>query len=235
MCILRTALLLLFSTQLWAKKPEIYRCKQADGSTVIQDRRCVVTGLQKSVAPKSRANKTQNRNTSRTKPPVISQPRVRSQSPKNNQSHRRSGYFTFGWDRFIPVNWQMHKLMANGFDRLLLSKSQFKGTDDFDQGVELDVYGNTMTRLGKGAFAQALVLYHRIRDNTDFQLLDSQFKTHESYKVFNIKYLQANQRIALTEFYIDERHNDLFVVTVQASEANWSLYWQMAERIINQL
>ncbi len=39
----------------------------------------------------------------------------------------------------------------------------------------------------------------------------------------------------LTEFYIDEDNNDLFVITVQAKEADWSANWQLAEKIINQL
>ncbi len=235
MTVFRVVVLLLISASSWAKKGELYRCKQADGSTVIQDRRCMVTGLQQSTTPKKVNKKPLKTKQSRKQSALNLPTKARAQTRQSNQSHGRSGYFTFGWDRFIPVNWQMHKLMANGVDRLLLSKTQFQGAHDFDQGVELDVYGSTMSRLGKGAFAQALVLYHRIRDNGDFQLLDSQFKTHDSYKVFNIKYLQSNQRITLTEFYIDERHNDLFVVTVQANEANWPLYWQMAERIINQL
>lgn len=161
-------------------------------------------------------------------------------APKTNQNtgkqrSNRSPYFTFGWDRFIPANWVMQKINTNAFQQLLLSQSQFTSSTDFSDGVKLSVYSNTMRASGLGAFAQALQLYHQIRDNSSLQLLDSQFKTHPSYKVFNIKYQNQKQHILLTEFYIDEVHNDLFVLTVQANQSQWPLNWQLAEKIIQQL
>ena len=121
---------------------------------------------------------------------------------------------------------------SNLADHWLLSKSQFNGAAEFNEGVKLEVYPDTIRRSRQEAFAQALVLYHRIRDNQKFKLLDSQFKAHDNYKVFNIKYLQPNEKVALTEFYIDEFNNDLFVVTIQAKQSNWLLNWGLAESII---
>jgi hypothetical protein len=216
-----------------AKAAEIYRCVQNDGSVVIQDRPCMVTKLQQPKAknaPKRSLNKIPS-----SKP--INQAR---RTPETNQTtgkqrSNRSPYFTFGWDRFIPSNWVMQKINTTAFQQLLLSKNQFNSSIDFRDGVKLSVYSDTMRTSGVGAFAQALQLYHQIRDNSSLQLLDSQFKTHPSYKVFNIKYQNQKQHILLTEFYIDEVHNDLFVLTVQANQSQWPLNWQLAEKIIQQL
>ena len=120
-------------------------------------------------------------------------------------------------------------------DQWLLSRNQFNEVKAFGEGVKLDVYANTMMRTQQGAFAQALELYHQIRGDKKLKLLDSQFRSHQSYKVFNIKYIQPGGNLTLTEFYIDEQHNDLFVITAQAKQANWDQNWQMAESIISNL
>jgi hypothetical protein len=220
-----------------AKKSQVYACQQADGSTVIQDRRCQVTQLQQvKVKPKQSKSLKQNQPfVKNTNKPTSTIPNTQS-TPKTYRSTKiRSPYFTFGWDEFIPKNWQMLHNKSIIADHWLLSKTQFNGAAEFNEGVKLEVYPDTMRRSRQEAFAQALVLYHRIRDNQSFKLLDSQFKAHDNYKVFNIKYLQPNEKVALTEFYIDESHNDLFVITVQARQTNWQLNWQLAESIVANL
>ena len=232
--------LLAISAGIETKAAKIYRCAQGDGSVVIQDRRCLVTDLQQikpKVTNKSIPSKqpltSQQAETLERKSPVRL---PRQLKPPNSQRNSvRSPYFSLGWDGFIPANWVMQKTNSQSFQQLLLSQTQFKGLNDFRQGVKLTVYSNTMKTSGLGAFAQALQLYHQIRDNNTFELLDSQFKTHPSYKVFNIKYQNQKQLMLLTEFYIDEVHNDLFVLTVQANQSQWPLNWQLAEKIIQQL
>ena len=234
---------LLISTHIGAKAPEIYRCIQKDGSVVIQDRRCLVTDLQQAKPPKPAKRALSERallnNKAQSSPST--QPRKQANSPlqidqaKGSQKTTRSPYFVFGWDRFIPANWLVHKINTNKYQQLLLSRSQFKTPHDFTQGVKLLVYSDTMQASRLGAFAQALQLYHQIRDNSNLLLLDSQFKTHPNYKVFNIKYQNQRKQLMLTEFYIDEDNNDLFVLTVQADQSEWLANWQLAEKIISQL
>ncbi len=219
------------------KKPDLYRCLQADGSVVIQDRRCQATHLQQAKPQESKPKRLK---------PIPSKPMVKNTDPVkaiNRRAHttkvqknaQRSPYFNVGWERFIPANWQLQQIKTQRFDQLLMSRSRFNGLNDFREGVKLAVYADTVRKHRQGAFAHALQLYERIRDNEAYTLLDSQYKNHPNYKVFNIKYLLGNKDLALTEFYIDETHNDLFVLTVQARESSWLPQWQFAERIINQL
>lgn len=243
---------LMFSTNPLAKKTEVYYCKQKNGTVVIQDRRCMITELQQVKPGKSRQLKANKRKQGNShSPTAIKEQSISplipketlSQSPsrrktanlQNNVQSNRSPYFNFGWDRFIPPNWVMHKSNNRIYQQMLISQAQFGGPGDFKQGVKLSVYGDTMKVSRLDSFAQALQLYHQVRDNNNFQLLDSQFKTHPSYKVFNIKYQNQRQQLLLTEFYIDEKNNDLFVVTIQASEQDWQPNWVMAEKLIKQL
>jgi len=229
-----------FNALVGAKAPELYRCEQNNGTVVIQDRRCMITDLQQNKAQKSQRRVLSKRvisnkkahSTQATNP---SQRPNRSNTTKSRQNSSRSPYFNMGWDQFIPINWMMHKIITSKYQQLLLSRMQFKNSNDFSQGVKLTVYNNTMQESRLDAFAQALKLYHQIRDNSSFKLLGSQFKTHANYKAFNIKYQNQRQQLLLTEFYIDEDYNDLFVITVQAKEADWSLNWQLAMKIISQL
>ncbi len=219
------------------KKPALYRCQQANGKVVIQDRRCQATHLtQAKPQPTEPQRLTVTSKSATAKKPnakgVMKRQERISSSQKNN---KRSPYFTVGWERFIPANWQLHQIKTQRFDQLLMSRSQFNGLSDFREGVKLSVYADTVRKHRQGAFAHALQIYERIRDNESYTLLDSQFKSHPNYKVFNIKYQLGNRDLALTEFYIDETHNDLFVLTVQARETSWLPQWQFAERIINHL
>ncbi len=227
------------SSTVLAKKPSFYRCQQADGSVVVQDRRCQSTSLAEAKPqvskPKRPASRSQNSVVKKTNIPRQNQRINHSSSRRSDANRARSPYFTLGWDRFIPANWQLQQIKTQQYDQLLMSRTQFKGLSDFREGVKLSVYADTMRRHRQGAFAHALQLYQQIRDNNGYTLLDSQFKSHPNYKVFNIKYMLGNKDLALTEFYIDENHNDLFVVTVQARAASWQPQWQLAERVINQL
>ncbi len=224
-----------FSTQVGAKSPKIYHCLQKNGSVVIQDRRCMVTNLQqaKPLKPQRRVLSNSKAQSKPTKNPTQRPNRVAT--AKGRKNSKRSPFFTFGWDRFIPANWVMQRTNTSHYQELLLSRTQFKNKNTFIDGVKLAVYSNTMKTSRLEAFAQALQLYHQIRDNNSLRLLDSQFKSDPNYKVFNIKYQNQRQQIMLTEFYIDEVNNDLFVITVQAKEAEWSANWQLAMKIIGQL
>jgi len=53
--------------------------------------------------------------------------------------------------------------------------------------------------------------------------------------VFNIKYRLPGGRLALTEFFIDEHNNDLFVLTIQSDNQKWRSHEQLAEQIIARL
>lgn len=227
-----------FSTQNMATAPDIYRCVQNDGSVVIQDRRCMVTALQQAapIKPQKRALTRLQAETPEVIKPKSPVQRLRqTNASKPLPSSNRSPYFTVGWDGFIPNDWAMHKTITRNYQQLLLSLVQFKTANEFSQGVRLSVYSNTIKTSKQGAFAQALELYHQIRDNSSLQLLDSQFKSHPHYKVFNIKYRNQKQQLMLTEFYIDEAHNDLFVITVQAHISDWQANLQLADQIISQL
>ncbi len=211
-----------------AKKPELYRCLQKDGTVVIQDRMCMVTDLQK--APTKPENKP-------LKPTLKSKKEslgasVTSVQKSSFSETKRSPYFTFGWERFIPANWLIYRQKASGYEATWWSETKFTSPADFIDGVVLRVYKNTMAYEKQGAFAQALEHYHGIRDNDRFKLLDSQFKNHNRFKVFNIKYQQPDDILTITEYYIDERHNDLFVLTVQARPSLWTKQWELAAQII---
>ncbi len=214
----------------------MYRCQQADGTVIIQDRRCAVTELQKPKTVRPKTSKQQhNRTTAATSPKQLFKPNNLNRQSSRNSHSARSPYFNFGWDKFIPANWQLHKTKTDQYDQLLISRNRFNGYHNFKEGIKLSVYPNTMRLFRQGAFAEALKHYHGIRDNSHYKLLDSQFKTHSHFKVFNIKYMLNHSTLALTEFYIDEKHNDLFVLTVQSNEAAWLSNWNFAEQIINKL
>ncbi|MCX7554660.1 hypothetical protein OS175_12285 [Marinicella sp. S1101] len=229
-------LLLLFAfsmaSSLQAKKTKLYHCNQADGTTVIQDRKCAVTALQQ----KSQATRSERKKPLQRRPKPLQQPHqsVKPSMP-NNIAQARSPYFSFGWARFIPANWSVYKRQSRDHEQTWWSRKVLNSPAEFQAGVSLKAYKDTMSNLRMGAFAQALLLYHQIRDNPGHRLLDSQFKSHDRFKVFNIKYQQPNNILTTTEYYIDDHNNDLFVITAQAPEAQWSVQWGLAEKIINQL
>ncbi|TDR18407.1 hypothetical protein C8D91_2324 [Marinicella litoralis] len=225
-------LLLLFPVALYAKTPKFFHCQQEDGRVVVQDRRCDITQLQQAqpklkVSPK-RQKKVKVKDQGSVKPL-----QTKAQNTYSNQD--RSPYFVFGWDRFLPANWMLLKEEVGSIHHLLLSKSKFNGSNDFVSGIKLSVYSQTMRHQQQGAFSLALTLYHQIREQHSNQLIDSQFKSHERFKIFNIGYRINPSISALTEFYIDESNNDLFVLTIQSNQRNWSLNQILANEIISNL
>ncbi|WP_223788887.1 hypothetical protein [Marinicella meishanensis] len=221
-----------------AKKPTMYRCQQPDGRVVIQDRRCSVTQLPET-RPKTPVTKRPQTATTpppREAKPAQVQPRQGMRPvPPQNQRQSRSPYFAADWSRFIPKHWQKLRIQTQQNEQWLISLQAFEGLGDFNQGVRLAVYANTLRNQRQGAFALALQLYQQLRDNPGITLLDSQYKSHPNFKVFNVKYQNADRQLVVTEYYIDEQHHDLFVLTVQAPANSWSAQWLMAEHIINQL
>lgn len=233
-------ILLLFAlamaTTLQAKKTKLYHCVQTDGAMVIQDRRCAVTALQQKPQSASSVRKTSpNKHNPQKQNPQKQNYPPRDTSSPISKAQARSPYFSFGWARFIPANWSVHKRQLRHYEQTWWSKKQFNSPAEFKAGVSLKAYKDTMATLRMGAFAQALLLYHQIRDNPGHRLLDSQFKSHDRFKVFNVKYQQPSHMITTTEYYIDDHNNDLFVVTTQAPEAQWSTQWGLAEKIIDNL
>jgi hypothetical protein len=214
------------------KKFKIYKCQQADGTVVTQDRRCEVTRLQQ---PKLNKNVVK---------PVIKPNSPRSSSPKKvrkkvartvGSNNQRSPYFTFGWDQIIPKNWLLRKEEFASHHQLLLSKTKFTGSRDFNSGLKLAVYPQTNRTMSEDAFAKALTIYHQIRERYSNQLINSHFKTHNRYKIFNIEYKIDNTIYAFTEFYIDEDNNDLFVLTIQSPQNKWQQHQVLAEKIFSHL
>lgn len=226
--------MLMASPVILSKTPKLYRCQQADGREVVQDRRCVVTQLQTANSSQSKPIKP------KPKPKVLVATNkggkaVGSKPRTTNGSQARSPFFVFGWDRFLPANWMLVKEQVGSTQHLMLSKTRFNGSNDFMAGIKLSVYSKTMKSQRQGAFALALSLYHQIREQYSEQLIDSQFKTHQRYKIFNIGYRVQNSFTALTEFYIDESNNDLFVLTIQSPQSNWQLHQQLANQITSNL
>jgi len=220
-----------------AKKPEVYRCQQADGSVVIQDRKCLVTHSQPAPAKSSRADTQKAAKPSRrtaNSPLAAFDPKARVSRPRS-AAQNRSDYFQLGWERFLPANWLLIKDETPFVHHLWLSLQRFTSGQDFLQGVKLTVYPATHRSYRQGAFSHALNLYHAIREQHQERLLDSQFKSHERFKVFNLKYQLAAQQLALTEFYIDEANNDLFVLTIQSDNASWRQHERLATQIISRL
>ena len=204
---------------------------------VIQDRKCLVTHS-KPAQPKpirSKPRQADKKTTASKFNPRypgdaqarVSRPRIAGQG--------RSDYFQLGWERFLPANWLLIKDETPFVHHLWLSMQRFTNGRDFLQGVKLSVYPSTHRSYRQGAFSHALDLYHNIREAHQEQLLDSQFKSHERFKVFNLKYQLTGQQLALTEFYIDEANNDLFVLTIQSDNAAWRQHEQLASQIISRL
>lgn len=202
---------------------------------VIQDIRCIATSLKKAPAkttnPKQKSVKGNKKVTTKSASRIK---RAVAKSP-NKDKLSRSPYFSFGWSNFIPANWSSQRQSNQYFEETYWSRDILNSPSDFKKGVKLRAYRNTVNTGNIGAFAQALDLYHGIRDNADYKLIDSQFKAHQRFKVFNLKYQQPKGLITTTEFYIDESYDDLFVVTVQATEADLLTQWQLANQIIKKL
>ncbi|MCB1581905.1 MAG: hypothetical protein R3E90_12480 [Marinicella sp.] len=223
------------------KKIKLYQCQQSDGMVVTQDRRCEITHLQSSKPQKKQSSSKQAKTQSVQVPKAsLSTKKIAKQHRKipvsvGHSASQRSPYFNMGWERFIPTDWSLEKIESKRFHRLSLSKSQYKKTNSSDEIVQLTVYPKTNLNYGEGAFAKALNLYHDIRTQYSSQLVDSRFKYHEKYKIFNIEY-KINPTInALTQFCIDEANNDLFVITFQSSVNQWDSYQAFANLVLNKL
>lgn len=201
---------------------------------VIQDRRCAVTGLQnqsKSVVK----NKPKVKTKSTAKTTQVKAPSTRAYQPRTNQRRISSpAKHHQQWQSAIPANWQMLSQKRSLQEHWWFSQSPIKQYSDFRQGVRVTLYKDTVRSNRKVAFAQALALYHEVRNDPENQLLDSGFKSHERYKVFNIKYLR-NEHVVLSEYYVDESSNQLYVLTIQAKQSKWSAPQQLAATIMRSL
>lgn len=224
--------LLLVLTSADSKKFKIYKCQQSDGSVITQDRRCEVTQLQQ-VKPQKRVAKSVEKY-SKTKKQAQGKKR-KSMRVATKSITQRSPYFTFGWDQFIPKNWLLRKEDFGRYHLLLLSKTQFNDSRDFHTGLKLEVYPRTKQALHQDAFAHALTIYHQIRERYKNQLINSHFKTHKRYKIFNVEYKLNHNNNAFTEFYIDEANNDLFVLTIQSPKNKWAQHQNLADKILSHL
>ena len=171
-------------------------------------------------------------------PPKTSQVKTqRTRLNKPQRSQRRKTTATNhsqDWQSAIPANWQMLSQKRSLQEHWWFSQSPIKQYSDFRQGVRVTLYKDTVRSNRKVAFAQALALYHEVRNDPENQLLDSGFKSHERYKVFNIKYLR-NEHVVLSEYYVDESSNQLYVLTIQAKQSKWSAPQQLAATIMRSL
>ncbi len=223
--------LLLLSLATVAKKTKLYQCQQADGTVVTQDRRCEVTRLQQAKVP---AQREESKKSKKSKLETVkSHPVFKSKAPvKFKQgTHSRSAFFNVEWDQFIPPNWFVEKTTSHHYHQWLFSLTRLKGNHDFRTGIKLTVYPKTQQNYQQNAFAKALTLYHQIREQYSSQLINSHFKTHERFKIFNVEYKTNPTTKAFTEFYIDEANNDLFVITIQSPHEQWEQYLALAMKL----
>ncbi len=224
-----------------SKKLKLYQCQQPDGTVVTQDRRCEVTRLTQVKPKPKRTNAVKSSKVKKqASKQFLQQPTEKSTTHKKSssfltQNRQRSPYFNLGWDKFIPKNWYQRKIQSNQYHQLLLSQQPLAKNNDFKNGVKLLVYPKTHQSLRQDAFAKALTLYHQIREQHSKQLINSHFKAHERFKIFNIEYKTSHATKAFTEFYIDEANNDLFVLTILSPPGQWQQHQQLANLLNSRL
>lgn len=218
------------------KKIKLYQCEQADGTVVTQDRRCQVTRLQQAEAkPVIKASKTPSKSFKTTPSQFIAREKTRAVELLKLNKKARSPYFSIGWEATIPKSWWLNKIENDRLHQLLFSSKALKTMGDFEIGVKLSVYPKTQQNYRQDAFAKALTLYHQIREQFSNQLVNSHFKSHKRFKIFNIEYKIKNNIKAFTEFYIDEFNNDLFVITIQSPAEQWQQHLNLAHIIQSSL
>lgn len=199
---------LAISSQPLAAKFKLYHCQSSSGTVVVQDRPCAVTHLS-SVKP---TDQTKNRNKKPANNILKYTPKTLSQASSGTVQNIPPQAFV---DIANKSKWRS-KLNHNGHGWQLTI--YLPGNDNSEQAGQLSVryYRNPQNTLNQDAFSYALNLYHEIRHQ--YQLIDSKFKSHPAYKIFNIAY-QKTSLSARTEFYMGKFDQSLWVFSLQ-SHAN---------------
>jgi hypothetical protein len=196
---------LLFINQAPAAKFKLYHCQTTTGSVVVQDRPCAVTRM-KSVKPGSQSKK---RNKAVTGSKQKYTPKSLAQASLSSSQNRSPQAFI---DIVNKRKWPS-ELNRNGHGWQLTV--QVPGKNNSEQAGQLSVqyFRNPQATLNQDAFSYALDLYHEIRHQ--YRLIDSRFKSHPAYKIFNIAYHKA-QLSANTEFYMGKFDGSLWVFSLQS-------------------
>lgn len=196
---------LTVTNQAPAAKFKLYHCQTTAGPVVVQDRPCAVTRM-KSVQL-DRQSKDRNKPATNNKQKYT--PKTLAQASLSSTQNRSPQAFI---DIVNRRNWPL-KLTRNGHGWQLTV--QVPGKNNSEQAGQLSVqyFRNPQATLNQDAFSYALDLYHEIRHQ--YRLIDSRFKSHPAYKIFNIAYHKA-QLSANTEFYMGKFDDSLWVFSLQS-------------------
>jgi len=187
---------------------KLYHCQSKDGSVVVQDRPCAVTRMNSTNTKRSGSNQ--------RKIPLANRPK---HTPKSFKQAASAPAQTVSSQAFIEIANKNHwpvRLISNHHGWQL--SVDVPGIRNHHPGkVTVDYFKSPERTLDTDAFSYALNLYHGIRHQ--YHSIDSQFKSHPSYKVFNIVYGKSTQS-AKSEFYISKLDGSLWVFSLESSPAN---------------
>lgn len=200
---------LLVLSPIQAKKLTLYHCQAQNGTVVVQDRACAVTRLppaqsdrQQPVSPRTRPDKTPGH-----------QPKTPQQAGLQTNPRASSQAFV---DMAHARQWPA-KINRNNHGWQLIIDVPKVTQDNQAARVSVEYFNNPAVTLNQDAFSYALTIYHGIR--RQYRLIDSEFKSHPAYKVFNVAY-QKSAQSAKSEFYIGKLDGSLWVFTLQSDPAN---------------
>lgn len=192
----------------YAAKLKLYHCQSADGNRVVQDRPCAVTGTINVKPGAQQQSKTRH---DVTKPTGPKPPR-----PNNFTSHARKDKQPVSSQAFVDLlqgqPWAS-QITQNRHGWHLTATLSAQNNQQPSR-VSVEYFKNPGLTLNQEAFSYALNRYHRIR--LTYPLLDSEFKSHPAYKVFNIIYRHAAQA-AISEFYVSKADASLWVFSLQCN------------------
>ncbi len=184
---------------------KFYHCQSEEGSVVVQDRPCAVTRL-----ATAKPGQIKQRPSKQLKTPQIA----------TRSDHKRLDYSAA--QRIQPVSvhtftdlidrhqWTS-KITQNqhGWQLVVNIPGQ---TGSPSNQVSVEYFKNPEQTLAQEAFSYALNRYHKIRLN--YPLVDSEFKSHPAYKVFNIIY-RLSKQTAKSEFFVSKLDGSLWVFSSQ--------------------
>ena len=198
---------------------KLYHCKTDDGPVVVQDRPCAVTRMNPATKKSAQPNQRKARQANKPK-----------HKPKSFKQAASAPIQAASSKAFIEIahknNWPA-QLSRNQHGWHLSVDVPGRSHNQSSQ-VSVRYFKNPEQTLNTDAFSYALNLYHGIRHQ--YHLIDSQFKSHSAYKVFNIVYKKATQS-AKSEFYISKRNGSLWVFSFESSAAGLA----QTQRVMAQL
>ncbi len=228
------------------KKLKIRSCTMPNGDVVLMDKPCPINSktddYKKPTKPNKKSAKLPRAKKKKSQPPSIQWLNPESQPAAKTSHHnpeRTISLRTLMASIQAPSQWFIQSFKVQGGDAITASAKRLLTPGKLVTGASLKRFNNTSRYFNKGAFTVAIDMFQQIRFNPQHELTESEFVAHPRFKVFNVHYRKTRLRQstlkAVTQFYVDDENNDLYVLHFQAPENHWQRLSKWQQQLFSEV